>query len=184
MAYSFLSLVNASDKDLEYVMRDGVPPSLEGLVDYEFKGYNLPFITRILGFQKFKKGFFVRPEQSADKGEISGYNVVVVQNRVGEPWIALPNEVNPKRHGFYLAYRVRRSEVDDAYPNALLLNYGLGGNSPWNPAGLLRDYLVQVDPENPDLLLGKAYFALGSSRAFPSFFVLERSNKTAPPVRV
>ncbi len=183
MAYSFLSLVNASDRDLEYVLRDGVPPPLEGLVDFEFKGYNLPLITRILGFQKFKKGFFLRPDQSPGKGEISGYNVVVVQNRRGDPWIALPDEANPKRHGFYLAYRVRPSEVDRAYPNALLLNYGLGGNARWNPAGLLRDYLVQADPQNPDLLLGKAYLALGSSRIFPSFFVLERSNKTEPPLR-
>ncbi len=183
MAYSFLSLVNACDKDLEYVLRDGVPPSLEGLVGYEFKGYNLPFITRILGFRKFKKGFFLEPGQSTEKGEISGYNVVVAQNRLQDPWLAEPNDANPKRHGFYRAYKVRRSEVDDAYPNALLLNYGLGGNPRWNPAGLLRDYLVQVDPENPDLLLGKAYFALGSARAFPSFFVLERFNKSDYPGR-
>jgi len=178
MAYSFLSLVKSSDRDLEYVLRDGVTPSLAGLVGYEFKGYNVPFITQILGFRKFKKGFFLEPGQSPEKGEISGYNVVVVQNRLQDPWLAKPSDANPKRHGFYRAYKVRRFEVDHLYPDALLLNYGLGGNPGWNPAGLLRDYLVQVDPENPDLLLGKAYFAFGSTRAFPSFFVLERFNKT------
>lgn len=178
MAYSFLSLVNSSDRDLEYVLRDGVPPALEGLVGYEFKGYNLPFITQILGFRKFKKGFFLGEGQSVEKGEISGYNVAVVQNRLEDPWIAEPNDAQPKRHAFYRVYRVRRSEVDDFYPNALLLNYALGGNPRWNPAGLLRDYLVQVDPENPDLLLGKAYFALGTLRVFPSFFVIERFNRS------
>jgi hypothetical protein len=178
MAYSFLSLVNSSDRDLEYVFRDGVTPALGGLVGYEFNGYNLPFITQILGFRKFKKGFFLGAGQSLEKGEISGYNVVVVQNRLQDPWIAEPNDANPKRHGFYRAYKVRPSEVDNKYPNALLLHYGLGGNPRWNPAGLLRDYLVQVDPGNPDLLLGKAYFALGSARAFPSFFVIERFNKS------
>jgi hypothetical protein len=170
--------VKSCDRDLEYVLRAGATPALAGLVGYEFKGYNLPFVTQILGFRKFKKGFFLDSGQSSEKGEISGYNVVVEQNRLQDPWIAKPSDANPKRHGFYRVYRVRESEVDDLYPNALLLNYGLGGNPRWNPAGLLRDYLVQVDPENPDLLLGKAYFAIGSQRAFPSFFVLERFNKT------
>lgn len=178
MAYSYLSLVKSSEKDLEYVMRDGVTPALEGLVGCEFKGYNLPFITRILGIRKFKKGFFLEPGQSPEKGEISGYNVAVVQNRLEDPWIERSTEGKPKRHGFYRAYRVRPSEVDALYPNALLLNYGLGGNPRWSPAGLLRDYLVQVDPENPDLFLGKAYFALGILRMFPSFFVIERFNKS------
>ena len=178
MAYSFLSLINSGERDLEYVLRNGVTPPVEGLVGYEFKGYNLPFITRVLGFRKFKKGFFLGAGQSVEKGEISGYNVEVVQNRLEDPWIAEPSDANPKRHSFYLAYRVRPSEVDDFYPNALLLNYGLGGNPAWNPAGLLRDYLVQVDPQNPDLLLGKAYFALGSFRMFPSFFVIERFNRS------
>ena len=177
MAYSYLSLVKSNDKDLEYLMRDGVTPALAGLVGYEFKGYNLPFVTQVLGFRKFKKGFFLESGQSPEEGEISGYNVVVEQNRLEDPWISKPSDTNPKRHGFYRVYKVRRSEVDDRYPNALLLNYGLGGNPRWNPAGLLRDYLVQVDPENPDVLLGKAYFAVGSMRMFPSFFVLERFNK-------
>jgi hypothetical protein len=178
MAYSFDSLVKSRERDLEYVLRDGVTPGLEGLVGYEFKGYNLPYITQVLGFRKFKKGFHLGAGQSLERGEISGYNVVVVQNRLEDPWIAEPNEATPKRHGFYRAYKVRRSEADDFYPNALLLNYGLGGNPRWNPAGLLRDYLVQVAPENPDLLLGKAYFALGPTRVFPSFFVIERLNKS------
>jgi hypothetical protein len=184
MACSFLSLAKSSDRDLEYVLRDGVTPSIEGLLGYEFKGYNLPFVTKILGFRKFKKGFFLDRGQSVEKAEASGYNVAVVQNRLEDPWIALPNDANPKRHAFYRVYRVRRVEVDNAYPHALLLNYALGENPRWNPARLLRDYLVQADPKNPDLLLGKAYFALGPARAFPSFFVLERYNRSSYPAPV
>jgi hypothetical protein len=104
-----------------------------------------------------------------------------VQNRLQDPWIAVPSDANPKRHAFYRVYKVQRVEVDNAYPHALLLNYGLGANPRWNPARLLRDYLVQVDPENPDLLLGKATFALRAVRAFPSFFVLERYNRSSYP---
>ena len=39
---------------------------------------------------------------------------------------------------------------------------------------MLRDYLVQVDPANPDLFLGKAYDALGPLRMPTNFFILER----------
>ena len=178
MAYSYVSLAKSKDKDLEFVLRAGVTPALENLAGCEFKGYNTPFITQILGFRKFKKGFFEGAGQSAEKGEISGYNVVVEQNPIDDTWNAKPSEENPKRHSFYLAYKVKQAEKDNFYPNALLLNYGLGGNAVWNPAGLLRDYLVQVDPDNPDLLLGKAYFAIGPARVFPSFFILERNNES------
>ena len=178
MAYSYVALARSGDRDLEFVLRCGTAPGLENLVGYEFKGYNTPFITQVLGFRKFKKGFFAAFGQSPETGEISGYNVDVEQNPIDQPWIARPSEANPKRHSFYRVYRVRRAERDNLYPNALLLNYGLGGNAVWNPAGLLRDYLVQVDPENNDLLLGKAYFAIGPARVFPSFFVLERNNES------
>jgi hypothetical protein len=176
MAYSYLSLAKASERDLEYVLRKGRIPSLGNLVGYEFKGYNLPFLTQVLGFRKFKKGFFPDRGQSVEGGEISGYNVFVEQNGLDDAWIARPSDVEPKRHSFFHVYKVRHSEIDSLYPNAVLLNYGLGGNAPWNPARLLRDYLVQVDPDNPDLLLGKAYFAAGPLRAFPSLFVLEKYN--------
>ena len=35
----------------------------------------------------------------------------------------------------------------------------------------------QVDPANPDLFLGKAYYALGPARVAASFFVLERDRR-------
>ncbi len=176
MKYSYEALARACQKDLEYVLRAGTTPDLNSLVGFEFKGYNVPFITQILGFRKFKKGFYLEPDDSVESGQISGYNVEVVQNRLEEPWIAKPDEAHPKRHSFFLVYKVRSAEQDNLYPHALLLNYGLGGNSLLNPARFLRDYVVQVDPENKDLLLGKAYFAIGPSRVMPSFFVLERYN--------
>jgi hypothetical protein len=177
MKYSYEALAKASQKDLEYAMRAGVTPDMGSLVGFEFKGYNVPFVTQILGFRKFKKGFYLDEGESVESGRISGYNVVVVQNRLDQPWIARPGEDNPKRHSFFKVYKVRQAEVDNLYPHALLLNYGIGGNSLFNPARFLRDYLVQVDPENKDLLLGKAYFALGPARVAPSFFVLERYNE-------
>ncbi|MEJ2362959.1 MAG: hypothetical protein P8Z75_16395 [Gammaproteobacteria bacterium] len=43
-----------------------------------------------------------------------------------------------------------------------------------SPDPFLRDYLVQVDADNEDLYLGKAFVALGPKRVFVSYFVLER----------
>jgi len=43
----------------------------------------------------------------------------------------------------------------------------------------LRDYVVQPDPADPDLLLGKAYLALGPFRVPSNFFVIERLRRTS-----
>ena len=57
----------------------------------------------------------------------------------------------------------------------MLLDYRLG-----NPkAGLfdgggLKDFVVQVDVNNPDLLLGKAYTSIGPVTTAVGFFVVER----------
>ena len=56
----------------------------------------------------------------------------------------------------------------------MLLNYGKGGNAAFDPTQVLRDYVVQVDPKNPDLLLGKAYGAIGPLHIPTNFFILER----------
>ena len=57
--------------------------------------------------------------------------------------------------------------------NALLLDYGAGGNRCLDPSGLIRDYLVRVEPGSDELLLGRAFLALGPFRPSPSYFVLE-----------
>lgn len=171
--YKYEELCQKSERELEEIFKQGKTPEFKNLLGYEFRGFNVPVITKILGFQKFKKGFFLAPGQRADGNEIMGFNVLIDQKKEG--WVALPSEDNPKRYGFYRVYKVNPSERDNKYPQALLLNYGISRNG-IHPARLLRDYLVQPDPENPDLYLGKAYFALGPFRLFPSFFVLERYN--------
>ncbi len=180
--WTYEKLARSDPGTLEQVMRQGITPEFSDLIGWEFRGFNQPYITRILGFQKFKKGFFVAPGQNPGGPEFSGYNVPVVQNGLYGKWLALPDEDNPKRYGFYRAYRVKPDERDNKYPNALLLNYGIARNG-LNPARLLRDYLIQVDTGNPDLFLGEASFAIGSLRVFPSHFVLERYNKVEDTIR-
>lgn len=173
--YDFYSLCLATGDELEKVMRMGVVPDAEKLAGWEFKGWNTMELTPLLGIRKFKKGFFKR--QGKDRME--GYNVVVIQNNLGQPWIDRLKAGRSIRHCWYEVYPVRLDEIDNRYPNALLINYGASGrNFALNPARLLRDYLVQVYEDNPDLYLGKAYLAFGPLRVFQSYFVLERNNRS------
>ena len=69
---------------------------------------------------------------------------------------------------------------DNAYLHALLLDYGRG--NPWyDPSRQLRDYLVRCVPGSDDLLLGKAYMALGPWRIPATFFLLERHRPLPGP---
>lgn len=164
-----LELAARPYRALEEVFLRGAMPALDRLVGWEFRGINTPDWARLLGIKKFVKGF-VRHED----GHVTGYNCPVVQDGLARPWHTKPDDAAPKRFGFYLVEPVDPTRRDNAYLHAALLDYGRGGNRPWDPSGGLRDYLVQVDPQDPDLYLGKAYYALGPLRIPTSFFVLER----------
>lgn len=173
LRYTHAQLRLLQDRLLEDIMQAGTVPDPQDLVGWEFNGYNtgpLAFAVR-----KFRKGFFIDPDLS--EGEFGGYNVNIKQNGFSEPWEAQMKKGEPVRHSYYRFYPTRSHEKDNLYPNSILLNYGCPRTPAWNPASLLRDYLVQVYPDNKDLFLGKAYAALGPKRIFVSFFVLERSNR-------
>lgn len=166
----FLKLARLGARELEALMLRGDTPDPAALAGWEYRGMNTPFWARPAGIRKFVKGFF----RAAD-GRIFGYNVPVVQNADGEPWIARPRDERPRRFGFYLVERVDAGARDNAYLHALLLDYGRGGNFPLDPTARLRDYVVRVERGSDDLLLGKAYVALGPARIdVRSYFVLER----------
>ena len=170
----FRELAQSSASHLEQILRASKGPALESLVGFEWRGYNTPWLTRLLGIQKFIKGFF----QEGDR--VEGYNILVQQNGLDGPWLDQPAPESPKRFGFYWVSQVDQASRDNFYPEAILINYGA---SPRNPAygieRLLRDYVVQLDLANPDLLLGKAYLALGALRLPSNFFVLERLRPTS-----
>ena len=163
-------LARLSVKELEEIFKKGATPAPEKLVGWEFKGYNVPFFAKLLGIKKFKKGFYQRGD------EFRGYNIPIYQNSIDEPWRCRPVDHNPKRFGFYSVKPVGPEGPENKEPGALILNYGDGKNWPWE-GSFLRDYVKQVDPDNDDLYLGKAYVALGPARFMPSFFIVERDRK-------
>jgi hypothetical protein len=163
-----LSLARASWRELETALLRGATPGLDTLVGWEFRGINhLPLnalpVARLAGIKKFLKGF------CREDDRVMGYNSPVAQNALDGRW-----HVGPGRFGFYEVHAVDPTARDNAYLHAVLLDYGRGGNAPTSPTRGLRDYLVQIDPGNPDLFLGKAYYALGPLRIATNFFVLER----------
>jgi hypothetical protein len=169
-----LELERTPMHELERVFVRGAAPDIEALVGWEFRGINhLPLnavpVAQLIGIKKFVKGFL-----RADDGRVMGYNIPVARNPLDGRWFLQPSDAAPKRFGFYEVSAVDATSRDNAYLHALLLDYGKGGNPPLDPSAGLRDYLVQVDPANPDLFLGKAYYALGPLRIHTNFFILER----------
>lgn len=172
--YTWLDLVtNVGNGVRETLMINGTAPLFSDLAGSEFRGGNALRFTRVLGIRKFAKGFYEGPARAqGPEPFLQGYNVKVVQNADAAEHILWPSAEKPKRHDFYRVYRVQPEARDNRYPNALLLDYGLGGNGLFGAP--LRDYLVQVYPDDRDLLLGKAYVALAGLRIPVGFFVLQR----------
>jgi len=166
---TYETLCRATRGELEQTMRAGAPPALADLAGWEFRGYNTNPVAELIRVRKFKKGFEGDPGQH----ELMGYNVRMRQNGLLAPWVPVLRRGEPIRE---FPYVVRATPAGDRFANALLLDYGLPGALPLPPTWL-RDYLVQVTPENRDLLLGVAYAALGPIKLFVGYFVLERYNR-------
>lgn len=164
-----LRLEASTHAELDQVFLRGEMPDLAQLVGWEFRGINHPFWASIAGIKKFVKGFY-----RGEDGRVMGYNCPVVQNVLDGRWHTKPSDTAPKRFGFYEVAATDPTARDNYYLHSVLLDYSKGGNAKLDPTNGLRDYLVQVDPENPDLFLGKAYYALGPLRVSSNFFILER----------
>ncbi len=162
-------LAHLSNPALEEILSRGTAPQLDALPGPEWRGWNIAPLTKLLGIRKFIKGF-----TRGNRG-VEGYNRRVQQNGLNGPWLAFATGSAARRYAFYIVTPVDPSSRDNLYPHALLLDYGASPLNPrLGPERLLRDYLVQVDPSNPDLLLGKAYFAIGPWRLSSNFFIIER----------
>ena len=172
----FYELGRMSGNELETVFLRGTLPKLDQLAGWEFRGMNHPAWAKLAGIKKFMKGFYWEGD------ELFGYNCPVAQDGIEMPWRSKPLGQEPKRFGFYRVAKVDPCAKDNAYLHSVLLNYGEGGNKAFDPSSGLRDYVVQVDPGNEDLYLGKAYYALGPLRVRSNFFLLERERKVDGPI--
>jgi len=154
-----------TESELGALMAAGRAPSADSLAGWEFRGWNHPPVLALLGIRKFVKGFFL-----ADG--LEGYNRPPRQNAFTEEWLDAGTPF-----GFY---RVGAPAAPDLrHPESLLLNYGTSPrNAFWKPERVLRDYLVQPDPAEPDVFLGLATLALGPARPATNYFLLERLGRS------
>ncbi len=162
-------LAKLSVSELEQVFRAGTQPDREKLVGWEFRGFNKPLITKIAGFQKFKKGFY-------KKGDgYWGYNIPIVQGPLEREWTCRPSDDDPKRFGFY-SVKLTQDLAQAKESDAILLDYADGKNGLFE-GSFLRDYVKQVDADNEDLLLGKAYSSVAGAQIMPTFFIIDRDRE-------
>lgn len=156
-----LELARLPRRELERLYAAGAEPDAADLAGSEFRGFNPPTFARALRIEKFVKGFFRAP----DAPDVEGYNVWCSQR----DWRRRRRNGRDLRHGFYVC-----RPASGHRKGCLLLDYGASSrNRRVNPERLLRDFLVHPDPDDRNLLLGKAYVAVG--RLVPvSFFLLQR----------
>ena len=165
-----------STEELDIIFDTGRTPDFKKLSGWEFRGFNPPFFAKIAGIRKFKKGFFTK--KIGDQEIQLGYNIPIVQNGINGPWLCKPSDNKPDRFGWYTVKPVDPLGKDNKYPHSVLLNYGEGDNSFFDGTMIIRDYVVQVDSDNEDLYLGKAYLAFGPLRVFSNYFILERHRES------
>jgi len=177
--HTFESLARSDLASLERVLAEGVAPSFSSIIGYEFRGWNVltPIakpVMQVLGFQRFAKGFYADGVGDVDQRDrIDGYNVKIRPGKLTDPWTAKPTDENPTRHSFFHVWAPNKGPHGGRHPHALFLNYDLDENGLFDGRGL-RDYMVQPDRDNPDLVIGKAYMKLGPLTIVGGFFIAER----------
>lgn len=165
----YLDLARLSKRDLDEVFATGGPPDVAALTGFEFRGWNQPATTALLGIRKFIKAFYLDGD-----GRPFGCNTPVTQNGLDSDWLARPSAARPKRYAFFQVEPADPDAADESRHRAVLLDYGRGGNARYDISRILRDYLVRVEPSSDDLLLGKAYFVAGGHRLASTYFLIER----------
>lgn len=172
---AFRDLVGSRGRDLERLLVNGDTPSCPAISGWSYRGYNYAWIAGKTGIRVFIKDFY-----NTEAGAMFGRSTILVQGGLDLFGDIEPNQKNVKRRIRYRVQPVDPNARDNRYPRALLLDYSAGGNPRTDPASWLRDYLVRVEPGNDDLLLGKAYFAIGPVRLAVGYFLIERIGPLDP----
>ena len=166
---AYAELARLSKAELAAAHAAGTPPDVPALIGFEYRGFNQPKATALLGIRKFIKAFYL--DRS---GRPFGCNTPVVQNGLDAEWIARPAPERPRRYAFFAVEPPDTAAADAGRHTAALLDYGRGGNRSYDPSRVFRDYVVRAEPGSDDLLLGKAYVTVAGTRIAQTFFLIER----------
>jgi hypothetical protein len=147
------------------------PPSLD---DTEYLGISLglPAFVDKLAWKTFKKTFHRDPKS----GKLRGWNIRMEQTGFSPPYQAKQQNGVPVTWGHYAVVSGENYRGPKPVPQGLMLDYGLGGNVPWDlGVTILRDPLVALEPGSSTVLLGWSYLRVGPVQVpTPSYFLLLR----------
>jgi hypothetical protein len=175
----FQELKTKTPAQLDIVLDAGVAPALRLLVGSEFRGQNVfagapaKLVGVAMGIERFGKGFFSR--EAGDAAEAEGFNLKIKRaSSSADPWTDIAP--TPTRHGFFRVFAEGAGENRGGrHENAFFLDYSLGNPKPGLfDGGGLHDFVVQPDPTNTDVFLGKAYMKVGPVSIVAGFFIIER----------
>jgi hypothetical protein len=170
---AYRTLCTASAAELERTFQRGTAPDPAAMAGFEYRGFNHPRRMAALRARTFAKGF------AADANGVHGYNMLVEQTGLDGELLPRPSPDRPRRFGFFRVTPVDPQARDNAHLHAVLLDYGAARNPRLSVVRALRDYVVCVESGSDDLLLGKAYLAVGPARIDARhFFVIERWRPT------
>ena len=183
--YTFADMCGLDHALHDEMFHRGVTPELEDLAGWQFQGWNSSPVAGVIGCRRYIKGFFSEEEMGGEHAFLWGYNVWVRQTGTprdawipSQRWFPIPGErppERPRRHGIYKVTHAKDSATDHEHPRALLLDYGEGDNPLTHMGRLLRDYMVQVYEDDPTLLMGMVYAAVGRERVrLPGHFMMVR----------
>ena len=170
---AYLDVVRTPTRTLSKMLVRGEQPDPTALGGWEYRGVNMPATSRLLGLRRFIKGF-----TTDDAGRVHGYNKLVRGHDLAALWTVRPQRDGREAYAPFAVAPVDPEAIDNRYLNALLLDYSAVPDPEPGVAGRLRDYLVRVIPSSDDLLLGRAFIALGSRRVPVGWFALERMGPT------
>lgn len=166
-------LLSMSRRELLDTLRSGHPIEAAALDDSSYVGVSLgmPGWVDRLAWKTFMKTFHRDP----DLGVLRGWNVRLQQDGIDAPPRPLERAGDRVTFGHYRVRLLVAGEAPSNVSVGLMLDYGAGGSSAWDVAGLLRDPLVALRPGDVTELLGWTYVRLlGARIPTPSFFWLRR----------
>ena len=169
-------------RELLNVLRDGHPIAPDGIADAAYRGISLglPAWVDRLAWKTFQKTFHRDPAT----GHLRGWNVRIEQRGYEAPSVALRKNGQPFCWGHYRVVTPAKPAPRIGRSRGLLIHYGLGGNAALDPTNRVRDPLVAITRDNPNMLLGWSYVDLGVlSFGTPTFFLLEREGPLTHIVR-
>lgn len=172
-----LSLWAMDSAQLEALWASSSAPDPDVLRDHIYLGINegklLDWMAAAgIGFQRFAKVYY-----DDKQGQLSGHNFMVPQGGdEGGPYCLIRTGDAPtyKMQGYFAVTLASDNRTWNHHDDAVLLDYGARRHlNGLDPAGLLRDYVVQPF-ESSDILLGRAYLALPFQPTV-GYFVLQRA---------